>query len=275
MNRFASARIRFASVLLTAITLLACVSPVAAGTPTMDRINESGVLRVGVTGGQPPFNMKTKSGEIIGMEIDLARALASSMGVKVEFVQKDFAQLLAAVEKGDIDIALSGMTMTSERNRRVAFAGPYFISGKGLITTSASLAKADDPSDIGAGSFTLVALDGSTSYDLLAQAKAKESKLVAVKNYDKGIEMVISGKADAMLADFPICLVAALQNPDAGIQGVIAPLTFEPLGGAVSGDDALFLNLVDNYFDALEGTGLMEMLRAKWFENGSWLAALP
>jgi polar amino acid transport system substrate-binding protein len=275
MNRFASARLRFASVLLTAITLLACVSPVAAGTPTMDRINESGVLRVGVTGGQPPFNMKTKSGEIIGMEIDLARALASSMGVKVEFVQKDFAQLLAAVEKGDIDIALSGMTMTSERNRRVAFAGPYFISGKGLITTSASLAKADDPSDIGAGSFTLVALDGSTSYDLLAQAKAKESKLVAVKNYDKGIEMVISGKADAMLADFPICLVAALQNPDAGIQGVIAPLTFEPLGGAVSGDDALFLNLVDNYFDALEGTGLMAMLRAKWFENGSWLAALP
>jgi polar amino acid transport system substrate-binding protein len=275
MNRFASARFRFASVLLTAITLLACVSPAAAGTPTMDRINESGVLRVGVTGGQPPFNMKTKSGEIIGMEIDLASALASSMGVKVEFVQKDFAQLLAAVEKGDIDIALSGLTMTSERNRRVAFAGPYFISGKGLITTSASLAKADDPSDIGAGSFTLVALDGSTSYDLLAQAKAKESKLVAVKNYDKGIEMVISGKADAMLADFPICLVAALQNPDAGIQGVIAPLTFEPLGGAVSGDDALFLNLVDNYFDALEGTGLMAMLRAKWFENGSWLEALP
>ena len=80
----------------------------------MDRINKSGVLRVGVTGGQPPFNMKTKGGEIVGMEIDLARALAASMDVKVEFVEKDFAKLLPAVEKGEIDIALSGLTMTAE-----------------------------------------------------------------------------------------------------------------------------------------------------------------
>jgi ABC-type amino acid transport substrate-binding protein len=274
MSRFASAKLAFVSVLLVALTLLASVSPAVAETPTMDRINESGVLRVGVTGGQPPFNMKTKSGEIIGMEIDLARALAASMGVKVEFVTKDFANLIAAVEKGEVDIALSGLTMTSERNRKVAFAGPYFISGKGLITTSAALAKADEPSDMGAGSYTLVALDGSTSYDLL-ELVASSSKIVAVKDYAKGIEMVISGKADAMLADFPICLVAALKNPDAGIQGVIAPLTFEPLGGAVSGDDALFLNLVENYFEALEGVGLMDMLRAKWFENGNWLESLP
>jgi polar amino acid transport system substrate-binding protein len=275
MNRLVSGKFILAWVLLASLlSLLAFASPAVAGT-TMDRINESGVLRVGVTGGQPPLNMKTKSGEIIGMEVDLARALAASMGVKVQFVAKDFASLLTAVEKGDVDIALSGVTMTAKRNRKVAFAGPYFVSGKGLITTSASLAKADDPSDIGAGTFTLVALKGSTSYDLLKKAAASNSKVVPVKDYDEGIEMVISGKADAMLADYPICLVAALQNPDAGIQGVIAPLTFEPLGGAVSGDDALFLNLVDNYFDALEGTGLMEMLRAKWFENGSWLAELP
>jgi hypothetical protein len=39
--------------------------------------------------------------------------------------------------------------------------------------------------------------------------------------------------------------------------------------------DALFLNLVQNYFNTLEGIGLMELLRAKWFEDGSWLATLP
>ena len=272
MRRFVSVKLTLLSVALATVALLASVSPVFAGA-TMDRINKSGVMRVGVSGGQPPFNMTTKSGEIIGLEVDLARALAAMMGVKVELVQTDFADLLGAVEKGKIDLALSSLTMTAERNRRVAFAGPYFISGKGLITTSAALAKADDPSDVSSG-YTVVALDGSTSLSVL-QKIATDSKVVAVKNYDKGIEMVISGKADAMLADFPICLVAALKNPDAGIQGVISPLTFEPLGAAIAGDDSLFLNLVQNYFDALEGTGLMGLLRVKWFDDGSWLDQLP
>jgi polar amino acid transport system substrate-binding protein len=268
---------RLVLLLLGTFASLACAHPIGVagdvGTPTMDRINASGVLRVGVSGGQPPFNMKTRSGELIGLEVDLARAMAASMGVKAEFVEKDFSKLLPAVEKGEIDIALSGLTMTAERNRKVAFAGPYFISGKALITTSASLAKADDPSDM-SGSYKIVALDGSTSLILL-EATAEDAKVIPVKNYDKGIQMVISGKADAMLADLPICLVAALKNPDAGIVGVTAPLTFEPLAGAVSGDDALFLNLVQNYFNTLEGIGLMGLLRAKWFEDDSWIATLP
>ena len=48
-------------------------------------------------------------------------------------------------------------------------------------------------------------------------------------------------------------------------------------GAAPAGlrDDALFLNLVQNYFNTLEGVGLMDLLRAKWFENGNWLEALP
>ena len=243
-------------------------------TPAIDRILKAGKLRVGLTADQPPFNMRTKSGQIIGMEADLAESLASSMGVKVEFVVKDFAELLPAVHKGEIDIALSGLTMTPERNTRVAFAGPYFLSGKGLITTSAALAKTDEPADLEGSNLKLVALKDSTSY-LLIENGVPSATALAAKSYDEGVQMVIDGKADAMVADYPICLVALFQHPDAGLESAIAPFTFEPLGAALPSNDPLFLNLVQNYMGTLEQSGLMAVLRAKWFDTGDWLAELP
>ena len=120
----------------------------------------------------------------------------------------------------------------------------------------------------------LVALEGSTSFEMIDGLSAP-AKAVSAKNYEVAIQMVIDGKADAMIADFPICLIALFQHPDAGLESVIAPFTFEPIGAALGSDDALFMNLVENYMSLLEGTGLMTALRAKWFENGDWLAELP
>ena len=246
-----------------------------SATPTLDRINKAGVMRIGVSGGQPPFSMTARSGDVIGLDVDLANAMASSMGVRAEFVVMAFADLIPAVEAGTIDVALSGLSMTTERNRRVAFAGPYFLSGKGLLTTSAALAKVDETSDLqGGGPHTFVALKGSTSFDLI-ESLGGGVKAVAVADYAAGIQQVINGKADGMVADYPVCVVALFQHPDAGLESVISPFTFEPLGAAVAPNDALFLNLVQNYMNTLEGIGLMGLLRAKWFENGDWIPLLP
>jgi polar amino acid transport system substrate-binding protein len=271
-----SRALAFVQIALLSVAMLmsAATSALAeSSTPTMDRINKSGVLRVGLSGSQPPLNMKSKSGEIIGLEADLANALATSMGVKTEFIVMDFSELLDAVENDKVDIVMSSMTMTPERNRRVAFAGPYFVSGKGLLTTSAALAKTDDPSDL-QGGYKLVALKGSTSFQMIEQL-GSPAKALSADNYEEAVQMVIDKKADAMIADFTACLVALFQHPDAGLESAVAPFTFEPLGAALSANDPLFLNLVQNYIDMLEGIGLMQALRAKWLEDGSWLAELP
>jgi polar amino acid transport system substrate-binding protein len=241
---------------------------------TLERIDRTGVMRVGVSATQPPFSMKTKSGDVIGFDVDLATALAAAMEVKVEIVVMDFAELIPAVEDYRVDIALSGMTMTAARNRRVAFAGPYFASGKGVLTKSATLAQADDPDDL-KGSHTIVALDGSTSMQII-EALGSDVKAVAVKDYATGVKQVIDGKADALVADYPILIVALLQNPDKGLESILSPFTFEPIGAAINGDDddSLFVNLVQNYFNTLEGTGLMGALRGKWFDSGEWLALI-
>jgi len=85
--------------------------------------------------------------------------------------------------------------------------------------------------------------------------------------------MVMDTRVQAMVADYPTCLLAVLRNP--GLATVVSPFTFEPLGIALPADDPLFVNLVQNYMTMLEGTGLMDELRAKWLDDPSWLSQLP
>jgi polar amino acid transport system substrate-binding protein len=166
------------------------------------------------------------------------------------------------------------MTMTPERNARVAFAGPYFVSGKAILTKSATLARADDPDDINRAGITLATLAGSTSEQFVKQA-VPSARLVGTTDYDQAVSLVINDEADAMVADLPICVISVLRHPEAGLTTLASPFTFEPIGAAIPAHDPLFTNLVQNYMNMLEGTGLMAALQSKWFTDGSWLDQLP
>lgn len=269
------------AVLGLALSVIGCSSTssdtkqkAATNSPVLDRVFKSGILRVGMSGDQPPFNMTTAKGQIIGMEADLANALADSMGVRAEFDKKPFGELLPALEKGEVDMVLSQVTMTTARNTRVAFVGPYFISGKAILTRSKTLSEADEVKDINMTGIRLSALAGSTSETFIRQS-VPTARLVATPTTDLAIQAVIDGKVDAMVADLPVCVVAVLRHPDADLITLQSPFTFEPIGAALPPDDPLFLNLVENYMGLLEGTGLMEQLEARWLDNDAWLAELP
>jgi len=266
---------------LLVLLLGACqsVSTVRMGTSPpapvrLPRIVESGELRVGLSGNQPPLNMKNKRGEIIGLEVDLVEALARSMGLEARFVAMPFADLLSALEKGNVDMVISGMTITPERNARVAFVGPYVISGKSLLTKSDTIANVESATALDDPDRTYAALRGSTSEDFVNTALPR-AKLVATRDYDAAVRMVINDEVDALIADYPICALSVLRYPLAGLSMLVTPFTVEPLGIALPADDPLFVNLLENYLKTLEGTGLLTQLKAKWFSEGSWVSELP
>ncbi len=270
-------RFFFAALLAFCLAVPAVLAETAAArdaSPTIARILKRGKLRVGMSGNQPPLNAKSKTGEFIGMEVDLARVLARSMEVELEVVQKPFPELLPALVKGDVDVVMSGMTITMRRNREVAFVGPYFLSGKSILTKSKPLSQADEAEDIDRTDLKLVALEASTSQKFI-ESFAPNAKFTPVQDYDTGVQMVIDGKVDALVADYPICLLSVLRHGDAGLATLIQPLTIEPIGIALPPDDMLFLNLVQNYFGALTASGALEELQKRWFEDASWLAELP
>ncbi len=227
-----------------------------------------------MSGGQPPFTVKSKDGSLIGYEVDLAKLLANAMGVKLTLVEMPFAELLGALGEGKVDVVMSGMTMTPERNLKAAFVGPYIVSGKSILTKDSTLAQADETGDINQEDLTLIALADSTSQKFVETLLPKAT-LVTTKDYDEGVQMILDDKATAMVADFPICALSVMRHGDKGLVTLAEPLTIEPIGIAISPGDSLMLNMVQNYLVALEAVGVLAELEAKWFKDGGWLIHLP
>ena len=120
----------------------------------------------------------------------------------------------------------------------------------------------------------LAALQNSTSASFVSTV-APQASLVEIKDYDEGIKMLREDKIDAMVADMPICQLSVMRYPDAGFVTLERPMTIEPFGIAISKDDPQFLNLVQNYLDGFGKLGIMTKLQQRWFEDSSWIAALP
>ena len=256
-----------ARLLFTFITLFAVISSTAyaaADSPVLSRIQKSGKLVLGTSGNMPLMSEKTMTGELIGYDIDMATALAESMGVELVIKTVPFQKLIPALENGDVDVVLSNMTMTVGRNMRVAFAGPYFVFGKCLITKEEAMAKADQPADIQSKDVTMAVIKGTTS-EVFVEKLMPEVKRIPVSDADEGTDLVASGKAGAMLTDFPICLSVMKRYPDSGFQSVVSLLTYEPIGIATAANDPLFANLTKNFLIRAEGVGLMTALTMKWF----------
>ena len=275
-------RVRFLVVAIAVLSLLfGCVGVTQKGTlttspvsPILEDIVHKGELVVGTAGNMPPLNMTTKEGEVIRLEIDMAELIAEAMGVKLKVVTMLFADLLPALDAGEVDMVISGMTITPGRNLKVAFVGPYFISGKAVLTKIDTIAAAKNAENIEHPDLTVAALKGSTS-QYFVEAVLPDAKLVTTKNYDDAVDMVRQGKVHAMVADFPICVVSVFRYPEDGLLSVITPLTYEPLGIAIPRRDFHFVNWLRNFLDTLDGSGQLDELREIWIEDASWLLRLP
>jgi polar amino acid transport system substrate-binding protein len=255
------------------LLLVVTAAPTFAG-KVLDGIVERGEVRVGMTGTQPPLNIKNKNGELIGYEVDLVNILADAMGVKAKLVPMPFPELLPALQKGDVDMIVSGMAITPERNTKVAFVGPYVLTGKSILTKSKTLAAAQEVTDIDMASVTIAALAGSTSQEF-AELVFSKAKLQTTSNYDEAIKLVMDDQADAMVADIEICQITVMRYPDAGLATLSDPLTIEPIGIALPPGDTLLINLVENYLGAIEMVGFLDELHAQWYTDGSWLIQVP
>ena len=92
---------------------LAVSTTQTADAQTLERIVSSGELRVGMSGNQAPYNAVSRTGDMIGLDVDLATMLAGAFGVNLDIVVKPFPQLLPALQAGEVDIVISGMAITN------------------------------------------------------------------------------------------------------------------------------------------------------------------
>lgn len=124
------------SLLLT-LTLLgapALLTPsFAAAQNELQSVKSRGTLRVGMEGTYPPFNYRNEQGELVGFDVDIAKALAAKLGVKPEFVLTEWSGIIAGLEAGKFDVIVNQVAVTPERQKALDFTAPYVVSSPELI----------------------------------------------------------------------------------------------------------------------------------------------
>lgn len=263
----------FRQFLLGAVLALGAANLALAG-ETLQRIIDFKTLKVGMSADQPPMTAINREGGVMGFDVDLARAMAAAMRVQLDIQVMPFGDLLKALQDDKIDMVISNMSITPERSEQAYFVGPYMMAGKSILTRNSVLAEARDSGAFNRSDLRMAAVENGTSA-MFIRENAPEAQLVEVKSSDEGVALLLEGKVDALLADMAICRLAVLRHRDAGLVTLQQPLTIEPVGIAVSGDDPQFQNLVANYLDAYGKTGVLGNLRKKWFEENDWIPALP
>lgn len=259
-------------VVLGVVFALLLATQVLAG-PAIDRILKKGELVIGTSGDYPPFNLKTKEGKLIGYDVDLGTLIAAGMGVKARFVETRFDRLLDSLDRGKVDMVISAMTITSKRNLRHAFIGPYFISGQSMVTAKQTALKAEKLADIDNADFTLAVPRGTTS-ESTARTNLKKATITVAKDMNEAIGLLLTGKVKAVFTDTATAFVTVLRYKDKDLVST-SQLTYEPFGIAIKQNDPLFVNYIENALGTLRGNGTLDIMIDTWFKDGTWLKELP
>lgn len=205
----ASPQWRFCVAFATSGFLLSCGRQTA--TDSLDAIRARGVLTWGgdLQGGEPyVYDDPNHPGQLTGFEVDIANALARELGVRAQFVQQDWSNLVPSLERGSFDIALNGIEVTTSRRERVRFSVPYFVFGMDLV------ARRDDPTVT-----DLASLDGrrvgtlanSMSWERLAQTRAE---IILYEGVEEPYTDLVHARTDAVLLDDIVANRYGLYRPE-------------------------------------------------------------
>ncbi|MES2488482.1 MAG: transporter substrate-binding domain-containing protein [Pseudomonadota bacterium] len=264
--------------LLVAIAMLfsVCAAQAAdsgmAERSALNAILKRGELRVGLDAGYMPFEMRDKSGDIIGFDIDLARLMARYMGVKLTIVNTQWDGIIPALLTDKFDILMGGMTITPERNLKVNFCDPYVLIGQTILLRPGLKNTIKSYRDLNDLRYTISSKLGTTG-DIAARRYLPKAKLKQYESESEGAMEVRSGRVDGFVYDLPFNAVYVAQNPDKVIH-LKEPFTQEALGWAVRKGDPDMLNWLNNFLAQSKRDGTYDALYKKWFEGTAWLKNL-
>lgn len=214
------------------------------GSPTYDAMKSAGKVTIGVKEDQPNLGfLDPATGERSGFDIEIAKWIAASLGFsadKIEFKAIPSANRESSIVNGDIDYYVGTYSITDDRKKVVDFAGPYFVTGQGLLVASDNSEIASEKDISGK---TVCSATGSTPIQNIKE-NFPDTKTVEFDTYSQCVDAMNDGQADAVTTDQAILIGYAAQDPDA-LKVVGEPFSEEKYGiGLPKGDDALraFIN---------------------------------
>jgi chorismate mutase-like protein len=234
----------------------------AAADSRLDRIVAAGVLRVGTTGDYKPFTYRSGGNAYIGLDIALAADLAKSLGVKLEIVPTTWATLMPDFAQGRFDLALGGVSVTLERQRKAYFSIPYLRDGKTPIVRCDEMAKYQTLAQIDRPEVRLIVNPGGTN-ERFARAHAPHAALAVWPDNVTIFDRIANADADVMITDAIEARLQARLHPKLCAVHPDAPFDFSEKAVLLPRDEPLKA-YVDQWLHQLIASGAFERLNEQW-----------
>lgn len=260
------------AICFIAISMVACKD--SARESGIETVLKAKKIRVGFSPGYMPFEVVDKTGSNMGFDIDIAWMIADAMGVESELVPvAEFDDLIPKLQKGEIDIILSGMTVTQKRNLSISFTEPYIITGQAILLNPKHKSVITSYSELNSAVYKVVYEKGTTAKNAIERLFPK-CRFIAVTSADAGVKMVKQGEADAFVYDQPYCAMVIAREGNDKLVFLDQPITFEPIAIGVRHDDFGLLNWMNNFIRQIQSDGRYDDLYSKWFMENKWMKRL-
>ena len=196
------------------ITVTSTTTVQAAAKGVLPELKKKGKIVIATSPDWPPFEfIDPKTNQIVGYEIDLMNEIAKKLGLKVEWKAMDFDAIIEAVKTGQVDMGVSGFSVTSKRLNEVIFSMPHIVTNAELImlekrAKELGITKVDKIEDAAKAGLVIGTGSGTTEEEELdALVKAgimKKDQLKVYPDFDTALEALKKGDVDAVYAEYPI-----------------------------------------------------------------------
>ena len=226
-----------------------------AAEETTDSAAEGGTLVMATNAEFEPYEYHD-GGEIVGIDVDIAKAIAESLGMELKIEDMAFDSIIMAVNSGKADVGIAGMTVTEDRLENVNFSDPYATSSQVIIVTEDSeIGSSDDLSG------KKIGVQLGTTGDILAD----DIEGAEVECYNKGFEAVQAlsqGKIDAVIIDRQPAEVFVEQSE--GLKILDEAFAEEEYAIAIAKDNTELLDKVNTALGELKESGKLDEIIGKY-----------
>lgn len=261
---------KFALAMLS-LTLLMGVGA-SAQARSLDEIIKSGTLKVGVLPNSPPQSSLGANNELEGFDIDVAKKLAESLGLKPEFVMTEIAQRVPFLVTDRIDICLGGLTRTIERAKLISYTVPLHTESMGVLTTDK--VKVTNWKELNDPKYTLVLIRGVWTAEFLKQ-NLPNAKILYVDTMADTIRSIAQGRADALVENIEFYMPFTKNYPDVKWNVMPEALNTGYDGIGLAQNNTALRDLLNVALYNLHTSGFVNQTWETWFKAPMLVKVVP
>ncbi|WP_422074196.1 transporter substrate-binding domain-containing protein [Tranquillimonas rosea] len=213
-----------------------------------------------------PFEMMDEeTGEMTGFDMDMIRELADRAGFEVNINTMDFNGIIPAVQTGNMDIAIAGITITDERAEIVDFSDPYYDSGLQILV-GANNEEVETIEDL--EGMTIGTKIGSTSFDFLTEKFGDDATITPYPGSGDMYLALMGGSVDAVFYDAPNVGYFAKTRGEGQVK-VVGPLYEGQQYGIAFAKGSDLVEPVNEALAAMREDGTYDEIYSEWFGSSS------